>query len=1363
MTELRRRYPSRTLKVLFALSGNQCAHPNCTNRLVEPATGESDAAVIAHICHIYALSDAGPRGKPGLLESELNSPGNLLLLCQNHHAVVDRQFETYPADMLKEWKEKHEAEMQERIDLGSVRPSVFSHPYFPTALVDRKIKEEVDVHRKSRFFTEFDRVRSSVALGRRLAEGELSGGTDAVRAWALAWCARSLSPTEELQKAEEYVNLAKKLARLPEIRIADAFICSQKGDKIGALDTLADIESPTSRSAALMVVAHHEGARGAVDWLKTAGIGASELDPDGKFYLLAQQLQLAQWEAARDTLNVVSDQDVDEAPVLHHMLAITHLMGVVPTEFRTLVLNQLPFEAASFRLASDAAAMDNRQTAHRHFINAADAAQRLDCPRAASLDDEYALWLELRDPATSHEGRQRLEAKLRNPKSALRLVPLGLQFGIKLNLVAVEQEIEQQIALHGEITQDAAIARFALAFTQETPEDVAYYVARHYDQLSKHLDTRAMRFLQIEMFARAGLPQNATECLQLLLEEGISEAEEKRLRIVIAEAEGTDQVEAKRAQFMETNSLGDLTSLVDELESKGKWDSVCDYGEMLFGRTRSVRDAERFAIALGKTMKDEQLVEFLETNPTLLVQSKNLQMLYCWSLFYEGKLLEVRSELAKLSDDQDDPNYRTLQVNLGIFLGDWNSLSAFVANVCAEKDNRNAQELIRAAQLAFQLNSPSARELLFAAADRGSDDARILASAYFLASNAGWEDNAEVTTWLHAAAELSGDDGPIQKVTLRDVLDRKPEWDRRESEVWQQLSHGDIPMFIAADVLNKSLLDLMLLPALANLSQNDPRQRGAIPAYSGKRQPTVLETGGAVGIDATALLTLSHLNLLEKAFDAFDTVYVPHSTLAWLFQEKQKAAYHQPSRVSDAHQTRHLLATDVLQRLSPSSEPDGDLSAQIGDELALLIAEAERVRNDETTQHIVVRPAPVHRLGSLMDEEADLGPHAAVLSSCQSIVDKLRQIGHLEAEAHTKARAYLQLHEKPWPHQPEIADGAILYLDDLALAYFLSLGMLERLHAAGFRLIVSPRSVLESNMLITYETLSNKVNDAIERIRFAINSRIESGKVTVARRQNARAPDEQLLFAHPTVGAIALANDCDAIIVDDRFVNQHARINHGESQARVYSTLDLLDALVSAGSISPEERLGHRTVLRRSGYFFVSIDGDELEGHLNSSEVRNDKVIEIAELKAIRENMLHVRMTTWLQLPEESFWLDTTLKVLIRALRNLWKPDSDPSCVRARSDWILDQVDVRGWAHRFGSESGDNIVSAGRGVLILMMLAPLPETPQDVNDEYWSWIEVRVLAPIKEQYPDLFALIRDWHRRKIAEIADTDLDEGKAT
>ncbi|MEN8130202.1 MAG: HNH endonuclease [Pseudomonadota bacterium] len=129
---MKRSYLQKTLKVLFALSGNQCAHPECTNTLIESATENSDAFVTAHICHIYAISTDGPRGKPGLTQKELNSPENLILLCRHHHGVVDGQHETYPAAMLKEWKQSHESKMQKRLsaDLESVQPDIFSHSYF---------------------------------------------------------------------------------------------------------------------------------------------------------------------------------------------------------------------------------------------------------------------------------------------------------------------------------------------------------------------------------------------------------------------------------------------------------------------------------------------------------------------------------------------------------------------------------------------------------------------------------------------------------------------------------------------------------------------------------------------------------------------------------------------------------------------------------------------------------------------------------------------------------------------------------------------------------------------------------------------------------------------------------------------------------------------------------------------------------------------------------------------------------------------------------------------------------------------------------------------------------------------------------
>ena len=1005
MTVPRRNYSRSTQRILDIQSLNQCAYPGCTNTLVEPSAGESGPIVIGHICHIYAISPDGPRGKEGITEEELNSPENLILLCPTHHAVVDGQPQFYTAEMLRQWKREHEAKVKNRYPAGLdiIRE-----------LVDQKIEDETDRLRKSRFFAEFNSGQYSLTLARNLVEGELSVGTDAIRSQALAWCARVLSSTKELDKAEKYLKCAKELGTCQEIDIADAFISSQKGDKSAALSILEGIDSPPMfRSAAFMIVKHHDGSQGAIDWLKSAGIDASDLDSDGKFSLLKEQLDRADWETAQKCLDVLTNDDLHDTPVLHHVKAMTHLLSTVHDEFRSVVFNQLPFQAAHFPLASDATAIEARRVARQHFIIAAEVASQLSLPRAATIDNEYALWLELRDPDESGKGRERLENKLRDLKSALHFVRLGIEFGIMLDLDTVEREIERQTALNSGITLDAALARFALIFTQKTPGDAANYIAQHRDELADHIDKQTMLSLQIDLLSQAGQLDKANECLGILLEEGLSDTEERRLRIIISRAEGIDPVEGLKEQFKKTGSLSDLANLVVELGTRGDLENLCEYSEFLFEETHALPNAEEFASALHKIQKNEQLIEFLESNKTIVEQSDKLQMLYCWTLYLEGELLKARSELAKLNDDWDNENYRRLQANLAISLGDWNSLSAFVAKECNDKDKRNAHELIRTAQLAHCLDSTShARELTFAAAEKGEDDAGVLGKAYFLAANAGWEDNRQVSQWIQQATVLSGENGPLQMMTLTDLLDRKPEWERQESEIWELLSRSEIPIFLAAQYLNKSLSDLTLFPALTNLSESDPRRRGIVPAYSGQRQSLPLDTSGHIGMDATALLTLSFLNLLDEALDGFDTVHIPHSTLGWLLDEKQSIAFHQPSRIRDARQISDLLASGALEKFSPSIRPDSELSEQVGKELSLFIAEAKKERGKEDPQHIVVQPSPVHRVGSLMKEEADLTAYATVLSSCQSIVDKLKQKGWITASEAQKTRAYLQFHEK---------------------------------------------------------------------------------------------------------------------------------------------------------------------------------------------------------------------------------------------------------------------------------------------------------------------------------------------------------------
>ncbi len=1228
-----------------------------------------------------------------------------------------------------------------------------------TELADEKIQELVELIRKTRFFAEFDHISESLRLGERIFGGNLSVGSDQVRGYGLAWCARQLLLSNHIDKAEEFLKLAKSLGENTETCIADAFVFSQQGDKSSALQILAGIDSAKSRSAGLLIVAHHDGAEGALQWMTDTGYTVESLDPEGKSFLLSHQLQRGLWDDAVQSVDDLTETDFEHTPVLHYLSALAILVSTVPLEFRSVLLRQIPFELETFPLASEVDSMERRSAARDQFLLAAEAANHLNCHRSSRVYEGYALWLELRDPALEQHGKSRLEDKLRDLSAALGYVNHALRFGIELDPDAVEREIDRNIAINGGITPEAAVARFAIAFTKPTADDAANYIVRHQEQLAARFDPKLLQIKQVELYSGAGLVDSANAVLDHLVEEGISGDEENYLRRIVSVAQGSDPVVSLKAQYESTGSLGDLINLVSELEQRQHWDDLCNFGSRLFDQTRSLKDAECLVHALNNTHQSKALVEFLQSNSDLLEQSERLQMSYAWALYNEGALLEARRKLTELSDQASSPYYRALQVNLGIALGDWNSLLAYIVNEYRNRQDRTAYDLMATAQLALHIGSPQAKDLAFEAASNAEDDADILAAAYFTATKAGWEADPKTFRWLERAAELSDDDGPLQKIDFQDILDRKPEWGCRESETWQLLEQGKIPIFVAAQSLNRTLIDLATFPALFNLSMTDPRRRRAIPAYSGNRLPQQVDVSEkTVALDASALLTLGFLDILDAALDAIGAVLIPHSTLSWLFLERQKANFHQPSRIADAHQVRDMLATGALHRFSPGTVADRELSIQVGDELAALIAEAEMVREGEDAQHVVVRSAPVLRLSSLLEEEADLSAHAPVLVSCLAVIEKLTQKGQITADEEKRACAYLQLTERPWPDQPEIADSAVLYLDALSTDHLLHLGLLRKLKDAGLRAVCSPRKVSETDALIAYNCTSDEVKNIIERIRAALNARIESGQIKVGGRHRLDTDDDSI-SEHPTVSIIALAPDCNAAIVDDRFMNQRGHIEFGGTEAPILSTLDLLDSLAVASIIPSEDLLEYRTRLRRAGYFFVPVHEDELAQCINASAVAEGKVEESAELKAIRESLLRVRMTDWLQLPDETPWLDSTLKAFVRVLKGLWQDSANPDEMIARSDWLLDQVDIRGWAHRLIPENADDVVRTGRGGFILPLLTPPSEVSSSTVDAYWRWVEDRILTPVQEQFPDLYAWLVNWFRNEVRRIAETDISQ----
>ncbi len=98
-----RQYTPTTIKKLFALSGNQCAFPDCNVVFVLPERQE----IIAQICHIEAAEIGGERYNPNQTDNERRDYNNLILLCPNHHVETDDTVK-YTVEILKEIKRNHE-------------------------------------------------------------------------------------------------------------------------------------------------------------------------------------------------------------------------------------------------------------------------------------------------------------------------------------------------------------------------------------------------------------------------------------------------------------------------------------------------------------------------------------------------------------------------------------------------------------------------------------------------------------------------------------------------------------------------------------------------------------------------------------------------------------------------------------------------------------------------------------------------------------------------------------------------------------------------------------------------------------------------------------------------------------------------------------------------------------------------------------------------------------------------------------------------------------------------------------------------------------------------------------------------------
>jgi hypothetical protein len=104
----------KTRMKLWAISGGRC---EMCNRILYEDSAFGVEGNFGEMAHIHAVSDNGPRNKRGMTSEEKNNIENLMLLCSEHHHMVDTKPEEFGEGLLKIKKKNHEDRIRRVTDI----------------------------------------------------------------------------------------------------------------------------------------------------------------------------------------------------------------------------------------------------------------------------------------------------------------------------------------------------------------------------------------------------------------------------------------------------------------------------------------------------------------------------------------------------------------------------------------------------------------------------------------------------------------------------------------------------------------------------------------------------------------------------------------------------------------------------------------------------------------------------------------------------------------------------------------------------------------------------------------------------------------------------------------------------------------------------------------------------------------------------------------------------------------------------------------------------------------------------------------------------------------------------------------------
>lgn len=1187
--------------------------------------------------------------------------------------------------------------------------------------------------RQRRFVLPVEARAEASALAERIQTGDLHSADRSIKAQVLQLATRlHVRSPDTLDAGKRLRDQLIRIDPTADTTIIDAFILRSEGAADAVMRLLRDVGEPDARSIFFETLAQERGEALALQWFENdPGRYSPDFFNGVGWYNLAVVLAHAErWKEACAFLANASRYHGDY-PDLLYLEGVVNAALVLRPDCRQLTLStNLPPP----HVLEGPEVEPHRERAISCFKGAQEILRPVN-PGRSVVAREWVLWLRLTHPAPQERETAMAEVKdeLKDPAWGIRILPLAQEFQIDFDKDLYWNHLDLRDQMGG-LDDVEFHARFVLAKHRLSPRDFFAFLEQEEDRLGRLLSRDSFVSEKI----RALLLDRQITAARQLFESNkdlFDEEEQERIILNLETQEGIDPRVRLERLYERAPSPLNLQNLIDHLFMVRDWRALRPLQEELFRIEENLPNLKRLVACMERDPEsdDEQLLQILDAHPDLVSHDLDLVAAKARALFHLGRLREARELSEKLLLERNGASDLDFDIDLALQLGDWERFPGIVEREWPRREEHDTEMLIRLATLASEADRHPGRaiELLKLAARKGSENPHVLMTAYLLMHQLGRE-GEEITEWLSKALALSSDEGPVTRVELRkvaeEIMPKQQERTRRVEDLWMR---GEIPIHFASDHLNVPVSHLLLGLSRRETRQQDGRRRSVIPIVSGAYQPIAAQSEWRVGFDITSLMILYRLGILQEALRGFRKAVIPPETMLVLLNERKKIQFHQPSLVKVAEEIRRLIDNGPLRVAEDFPVPRAELVEEVGRDLAQLLEGARRDGG------CVVRPRPIHKLRSFMNEEARIGDFDDLILSTLELEEWLRERGDVDGETHKRASQYLLARDQTSRHRPVAVDGPI-YLDDLALSYLQGAGLLPVLESSGLDLRIHPSVKEEQFALISNAREREELIAEIEELRTILRDAIQSGQLGFLRWHRLTEEEEHTYRGAPTLSQLMRdAENCDAAVIDDRLLQRTGRISDRSGRLiPVICVLDVLNHLESQGVLSREQRHSKLHRLREAGFACIPVEPEELAGYLSSLQPKSDGFAESPELRVIRQTLARIRSLD-IVAPAEAAFLGRLQLASIIVIRQLWADESvSVDHALLLSGWVWQNVapSPLAWL-KAGEDEKAGLVNAFVYHLSLL-LAPQAASEERL-EKFGEWVQEAVLEPLLPANTDI--------------------------